>query len=185
VQVGPPRTGGVTRPGTPGSNPSVKTIVSRLEASAGAPGTLTFVGSTAPGGHDPVPRGQLHEEARAVAAALQARGVGPGDHVALLGPTSRRLVTAIQATWLAGATLVCLPLPMRRSSSSTPSWPRSSPSSAATRPSWGSTSSGEPPETEVGELELRGASVTPGYFRRDDVTAGLAPHRGPRLPRRR
>jgi fatty-acyl-CoA synthase len=34
-------------------------------------------------------------------------------HVALLGPTSRALVTAIQATWLAGGTLVCLPLPMR------------------------------------------------------------------------
>ena len=48
-----------------------------------------------------------------MAAALQARGVGPGDHVALLGPTTRPLVTAIQATWLAGATVVVLPLPMR------------------------------------------------------------------------
>jgi fatty-acyl-CoA synthase len=91
----------------------VKTVVSRLEASAGAPGTLTFVGSAAAGGCDPVPWGRLHEEAQAVAAALQARGVAPGDHVALLGPTSRQLVTTIQATWLAGATLVCLPLPMR------------------------------------------------------------------------
>ena len=35
-----------------------------------------------------------------VAAALQARGVGPGIHVALLGPTTRPLVTAIQAVWL-------------------------------------------------------------------------------------
>src|SRR3546814_5335709 len=40
----------------------------------------------------------------------------PGDHVAILGPTSRQLVTAIEAVWLAGATIVVLPLPMRLSS---------------------------------------------------------------------
>ena len=51
-----------------------------------------------------------------MAAALQARGIAPGDHVALLGPSSRGLVTAIQAVWLAGATVVVLPLPMRLSS---------------------------------------------------------------------
>ncbi len=51
-----------------------------------------------------------------MAAALQARGVGPGSHVALLGPTTRPFVTAIQATWLAGATVVVLPLPMRLAS---------------------------------------------------------------------
>jgi len=48
-----------------------------------------------------------------MAAALQARGVGPGSHVALLGTTTRPLVTAVQATWLAGAAVVVLPLPMR------------------------------------------------------------------------
>jgi fatty-acyl-CoA synthase len=63
-----------------------------------------------------VPWRQLHDEARSMAAALQARGVGPGSHVALLGPTTRPLVTAIQATWLSGATLVLLPLPMRLAS---------------------------------------------------------------------
>jgi len=36
--------------------------------------------------------------------------------VAVLGPTTRGLVTLIQATWLAGATVVVLPLPMRLSS---------------------------------------------------------------------
>ena len=41
-----------------------------------------------------------------LAAELQAAGLRPGGHLALLGPTSRPLVTAIQATWLAGATLV-------------------------------------------------------------------------------
>ncbi|HLF41115.1 MAG TPA: fatty acyl-AMP ligase, partial [Acidimicrobiia bacterium] len=59
---------------------------------------------------------RLYDEARAMAAAFQARGVAPGDHVALLGPTSRALVTAIEATWLAGATVVVLPLPMRMGS---------------------------------------------------------------------
>ena len=48
-----------------------------------------------------------------MAGALQARGVAPGDHVAILGPTTRPLVTAIQAVWLAGAAAVLLPLPMR------------------------------------------------------------------------
>ena len=56
---------------------------------------------------------ELHDDARAMAAALQARGVGPGSHVAILGPTTRPLVTAIQATWLCGAATVMLPLPMR------------------------------------------------------------------------
>ena len=51
-----------------------------------------------------------------MAVRLQARGVGPGSHVALLGPTSRALVTAIEATWLCGATLIVLPLPMRLAS---------------------------------------------------------------------
>jgi fatty-acyl-CoA synthase len=71
---------------------------------------VTFVGGEHP---VEVPWLQLHEEARAMAAALQRRGIQPGDRVALLGPTSRPLVTAIQAVWLAGATTVILPLPMR------------------------------------------------------------------------
>jgi fatty-acyl-CoA synthase len=48
-----------------------------------------------------------------MAGVLQTRGIGPGAHVALLGPTTRALVTAIQATWLTGATVVVLPLPLR------------------------------------------------------------------------
>jgi fatty-acyl-CoA synthase len=51
-----------------------------------------------------------------MAVALARRGVGPGAHVALLGPTTRPLVTAVQAVWLAGATVVVLPLPMRMNS---------------------------------------------------------------------
>lgn len=66
--------------------------------------------------HDPVTWADLHLEATSMAAAMQARGVTPGSHVALLGPTSRLLVTAIEATWMCGACLVMLPLPMRMGS---------------------------------------------------------------------
>jgi fatty-acyl-CoA synthase len=88
-------------------------LLSRVERAAERDTSLTFVVG---GREDIVPWRQLHAEAKAYAAALQARGVRPGDHVALLSPTTRELVTAIQATWLAGATIVVLPLPMRLSS---------------------------------------------------------------------
>jgi fatty-acyl-CoA synthase len=92
----------------------VSTIVTRLEASSESSRSLTFVGSaTTSNEAEAVTWGQLHEDARAMAASLQAKGVEPGDHVAVLGPTSRPLVTALQAIWLAGATVVCLPLPLR------------------------------------------------------------------------
>jgi fatty-acyl-CoA synthase len=88
------------------------TLPERIEEAAGrsGAGTLTFVTG---GGEDRVPWGAFLDEAQAMGAALQARGVGPGTHVALLGPTTRPLVTAIEAVWLCGATLVILPLPMR------------------------------------------------------------------------
>ena len=59
---------------------------------------------------------ELHHDARCVGRALQDRGVRPGDHVAIMGPTSRHLVTAIQGCWLAGAASMVLPLPMRMGS---------------------------------------------------------------------
>ena len=89
------------------------TLLRRLERAAQRDTTVTFV----IGGEEKVvPWRVLHAEAKGYAAALQSRGVGPGDHVALLSPTTRELVTAIQATWLAGAVIVALPLPMRLSS---------------------------------------------------------------------
>ena len=140
---------------------SSHSVVARVEAAAETSGGVTFLGSAGRDGRERVPWAQLHEDAAGVAAALQARGVAPGVHVALLGPTTRQLVTTIQAVWLAGGTLVCLPLPMRlgsidefviqtrrrilnararSSSSSTASSSPSSPSNLAT-PSWsGSTS---------------------------------------------
>ena len=88
-------------------------LLRRLERAAERDTAVTFVVG---GGEDVVTWGRLHADARGYAASLQARGVRPGDHVALLSPTTRELVTAIQATWLAGATIVVLPLPMRLSS---------------------------------------------------------------------
>ncbi len=98
-------------------------LVARIEDAATTTRAISFVtvGNRAPGNTDPyavdrVTWAQLHRDARAWAAGLQRRGVKPGDHVAILGPTSRRLVTALQATWLAGATVMVLPLPMRLAS---------------------------------------------------------------------
>ena len=88
-------------------------LLRRLERAAARDTAVTFVVG---GEEDVVPWRELHEQAKGYAAALQARGIRPGDHVALLSPTTRELVTAIQATWLAGATIVVLPLPMRLAS---------------------------------------------------------------------
>jgi fatty-acyl-CoA synthase len=90
------------------SHPS--TLPTRIERATARGGTATFVGSGDP---ERVSWAELHEDARAVAANLQRRGIGLGDRVALLAPTSRPLVTTIQAVWLAGATVVVLPLPLR------------------------------------------------------------------------
>ena len=88
-------------------------LLHRLERAAARDTAVTFVVG---GAEDIVRWSDLHEQAKGYAAALQARGVRAGDHVALLSPTTRELVTAIQATWLVGATIVVLPLPMRLSS---------------------------------------------------------------------
>ena len=91
----------------------MRTLLHRLEHAATTPGSVTFVVG---GSEDRVSWAQLHDEARAVAAQLQALGIGPGSHVSILAPTSRNLITAMQGVWLTGATLVMLPLPMRLAS---------------------------------------------------------------------
>ncbi len=89
------------------------TIPTRLQSPTRRDGTVTFVdGDDA----SPVRWSEVIQDARGVAVGLAAKGVQPGDHVAILGPTTRNLVTTIAATWLAGATVVVLPLPMRMSS---------------------------------------------------------------------
>lgn len=89
------------------------TIVGRIEHAAKGDRSITFVT-----GDQPVVKtwSQLHQEAKILAARLQRAGIVQGDRVALLGPTTPDLVTAFQAVWLCGATLVVLPLPMRMAS---------------------------------------------------------------------
>lgn len=97
--------------------PLAEPLVPRIIRSAQTPNTITFIGSAAgPDGPQRVPWAQLHVEARAVAAVLQSRGVVPGDHVALLGLTTRALVTALQGIWLAGACVIVVPIPIRLNS---------------------------------------------------------------------
>jgi fatty-acyl-CoA synthase len=94
--------------------PRSSSLPQRIASATSRGGTITFVS----GDDEPVriSWAQLHEEACAVAGGLQSRGIGVGSHVALLAPTTRALVTTIQATWLVGAAAVVLPLPMRMSS---------------------------------------------------------------------
>lgn len=86
------------------------TLAARIARAATRSTAVTFVGTGDP---DRVPWRELHADACTMAAALQGRGIGAGDHVAILGPTTRSLVTSIQATWLCGAAVVMLPLPLR------------------------------------------------------------------------
>ncbi len=91
----------------------MRTIVTRIEHAAKGDGTVTFMT-----GNEPVTKtwAEVHHGAKAMAFRLQEQGIGHGDHVAVLGPTTADLVTAFQAIWLCGATLVVLPLPMRLAS---------------------------------------------------------------------
>src|SRR5437764_13545457 len=93
--------------------PPVSYLPTRVISATERGGTITFLSADGPAAGETVEWAVLHEEAKAMAVALARRGVGPGSHVALLGPPSRPFVTAVQATWLAGATVVVLPLPMR------------------------------------------------------------------------
>ncbi len=93
-------------------------IIARLVAAAERPTGVRFVGpSVMPADGDSfVPWSEIHHDAKVVAASLQSRGLVPGDHVAILGPTSRPLITIIQGCWLAGIASMVLPLPMRMGS---------------------------------------------------------------------
>ncbi|NND74949.1 MAG: AMP-binding protein [Ilumatobacter sp.] len=96
--------------------------IARLEGAADRGTGVRFVGQSVMG--EPGPDGrpalvswsEIHDDARAVGAALQAKGLLPGDHVAVLGPTSRQLMTIVRGCWLAGIASMVLPLPMRMGS---------------------------------------------------------------------
>jgi fatty-acyl-CoA synthase len=117
LDVSPTASGGNPSAGHPVQAP-VTSLLPRIERAAETKGSITFLGSAGSGAPEGerVSWARLHDDARAMAAGLQARRVGPGDHVAILGPTTRSLVTAIEATWLTGAAAVMLPLPMRLAS---------------------------------------------------------------------
>src|SRR3954462_8074383 len=114
----PPLAGGPGVSSAPTMSLTSGSIIDRLQAAADSPAGITFVGaSVAPAdGPTHVSWAQIHEEARAVGAALQAPGLVPGDPVAILGPTSRSLITVIQGCWLTGMASMVLPLPMRMGS---------------------------------------------------------------------
>jgi len=90
--------------------PQPASLLSRLEQAADRGADATFLVTDEP---ERVPWARVQDDARRLASAMQARGVGPEHRVALLGSTSRLLVTAIEATWLAGAAVIVLPLPTR------------------------------------------------------------------------
>ncbi len=92
-------------------------LLPRIRQAAAGTNSVNFVGSAAGSSEkDLVPWSTLHSDATVVAAALQQKGLKPGEHVALLGLTSRQLVTALQAIWLAGGCVIVLPIPMRMGS---------------------------------------------------------------------
>src|SRR5215204_1878616 len=97
---------------------TASSMIARLEAAAESDAGLRLVGTSVTPDGEPVyvPWRQLHDEARAVGAALHARGLVPGDHVAILGPTSRELMTIVRGCWMAGLASMVLPLPMRMAS---------------------------------------------------------------------
>ncbi len=92
--------------------------IARLEAAADSGTGIRFVGNSVAGPDGPewISWREIHDDARAVGAALQARGLLPGDHVAVLGPTSRDLITIVRGCWMAGIASMVLPLPMRMAS---------------------------------------------------------------------
>ena len=94
-----------------------ESLLPRIRQAAAGINGVTFVGSAAGSSEESiVPWSSLHSEAFATAAALQQKGLKPGDHVALLGLTSKQLIISIQGIWLAGACVIVLPIPMRMSS---------------------------------------------------------------------
>ncbi|HVE95358.1 MAG TPA: AMP-binding protein [Acidimicrobiales bacterium] len=90
--------------------PASETLVGRLVAASERPSTVRFVNGDSV---ETASWSELLDDARRWAHVLTHRGVGPGRHVAILGTTSRQLVTTLEATWVAGATAMVLPLPMR------------------------------------------------------------------------
>ncbi len=98
---------------------AIEPLIDRFKKVAAGNHTITFVGSAAGNSDKKVLTmtwGELHQNAKGMAAVLQDKKIKPGNHIALLGPTTHKLVTAIQAVMLCGASVSMLPIPMRFSS---------------------------------------------------------------------
>jgi fatty-acyl-CoA synthase len=87
------------------------TVVDAITAHNGGAGTLTILGRDG-GAATTRSWRALHDRARRMAAVLADAGVGRGTRVGLLGDTSADLVTALQASWLAGAAITVLAPPV-------------------------------------------------------------------------
>jgi fatty-acyl-CoA synthase len=104
---------------TPADHLQIEPLIERFKKVAAGPNKITFVGSAAGNSESKsltMTWGELYHNAKGMAAILQERGIKPGNHIALLGPTTHKLVTAIQAVLLCGASVSMLPIPMRFSS---------------------------------------------------------------------
>jgi acyl-CoA synthetase (AMP-forming)/AMP-acid ligase II len=88
-----------------------ETLNGLLEIAAGARGGLRFLDRYEQESFHPWPA--IVEEATAVAGALRARGIAPGDRVALVFPTGEEFVVALFAVLAAGAVPVPLYPPVR------------------------------------------------------------------------
>ncbi len=91
--------------------PKHRTLNQALAASAASGAGLTFVDLAER--ETFVPYGDVHARARRMAGALRARGIGTGDRVALVFPTSPGFVEAFFGVLLAGAVPVPLYPPVR------------------------------------------------------------------------
>ncbi len=103
----------------PADHLQIEPLIERFKKVAAGNNTITFVGSAAGNSESKsltLTWGELHHNAKGMSAILQERGIKPGNHIALLGPTTHKLVTAIQAVLLCGASVSMLPIPMRFSS---------------------------------------------------------------------
>ncbi|HEX4459812.1 MAG TPA: AMP-binding protein, partial [Polyangia bacterium] len=97
--------------GAPAAKPRHASIAAALRAAVGAPGGITFVDLQER--ETLMTWRELHERALRVAAGLVARGVAPGDRVALVLATGPAFLDAFFGVSLAGAIPVPLSPPLR------------------------------------------------------------------------
>jgi fatty-acyl-CoA synthase len=88
----------------------VRDVISAASVNADGPGTLTVL--NAAGVPTTIGWDAVHAWARRLATVFAEEGVGPGHRVGLLADTSVDLVVAVQAAWLAGASITMLPAPV-------------------------------------------------------------------------